>query len=103
MIDKIKEHAKNLNEILEMEGEEGQFEYLIEVGKKSSNFTNREKNSKNKMSGCLAQVWIKHKLDSGRFFFSGDSDAMIVKGLVVIIAEAMSGLKLNEILKKHKQ
>ncbi len=97
MIDKIKEHAKNLNAILEIEGEEGQFEYLIDVGKNSSNFTNKEKNSKNKMSGCLAQVWIKHKLDSGRFFFSGDSDAMIVKGLVVIIAEAMSGLKLNEI------
>ena len=34
MLNEIKYHADNLNQILEIEGEEGQFEYLIDYGKK---------------------------------------------------------------------
>ena len=35
MLEKIKDHSKNLKSIYELEGEEGQFEYLIEIGKMS--------------------------------------------------------------------
>ena len=38
MLNEIKYHADNLAQILEIEGEEGQFEYLIDYGKKSSCF-----------------------------------------------------------------
>ena len=34
MIDTLTKHADNLKTILELEGEEGQFEYLIDIGKK---------------------------------------------------------------------
>ena len=34
MLNEIKNHANNLNQILEIEGEEGQFEYLIDMAKK---------------------------------------------------------------------
>ena len=56
-----------------------------------------EKIDKNKMSGCLAQVWIKYYTKDGKNYFDGDSDALIVKGLVKIITEALSGLTNNEI------
>ena len=59
MLSEIKYHADNLNQILEIEGEEGQFEYLIDYGKKSSCFKETDKNDENKMSGCLAKVWLK--------------------------------------------
>ena len=36
MLSKIKYHAENLNQVFEIEGEEGQFEYLIDYGKKSN-------------------------------------------------------------------
>ena len=97
MLNKLNGHAKNLKAILEIEGEEGQFEYLIDIGKKSSAFSTEDRSEENKMSGCLAQVWIKHKKENSRNFFYGDSDAMIVKGLVVIIAEAFSGLTSEEL------
>ena len=97
MLSEIKYHAENLSQILEIEGEEGQFEYLIDYGKKTSCFKDTDKNDKNKMSGCLAQVWLKtHKKDN-KNYFEGDSDALIVKGLVKIIAEAFSGLTTQEI------
>ena len=97
MINILKKHADNLKTILELEGEEGQFEYLIDIGKKYGSLESQDKIDKNKMSGCLAQVWIKFYTKDGKNFFNGDSDALIVKGLVKIIAEALSGLTNEEI------
>ena len=97
MIDTLTKHADNLKTILELEGEEGQFEYLIDIGKKNGSLESEERIDKNKMSGCLAQVWIKYYTKDGKNYFDGDSDALIVKGLVKIITEALSGLTNNEI------
>ena len=97
MINIFKKHADNLKTIHELEGEEGQFEYLIDIGKKNGSLDPQEKIDKNKMSGCLAQVWIKFETKNGKNYFDGDSDALIVKGLVKIIAEALSGLTNDEI------
>jgi len=97
MLEEIKYHADNLSEILEIEGEEGQFEYLIDYGKRSSCFLEADKNDKNKMSGCLAQVWLKTYKKDNKNYFEGDSDALIVKGLVKIVTEAFSGLSTEEI------
>ena len=97
MIDTLTKYADNLKTILELEGEEGQFEYLIDIGKKEGSLEPQEKIDKNKMSGCLAQVWIKFDTKNGKNYFDGDSDALIVKGLVKIIAEALSGLTNDEI------
>jgi cysteine desulfuration protein SufE len=97
MLCTLKNHADNLNSLLELEGEEGQFEYLIEVGKKAPPLMEHDRIDKNKMSGCLAQVWIKHNKKGDRNYFLGDSDALIVKGLVIIISEALSGLTNDQI------
>ena len=97
MLDTLKNHAENLNSLLELEGEEGQFEYLIEVGKKAPPLTEQDRVDKNKMSGCLAQVWIKYYKKGDKNYFLGDSDALIVKGLVIIISEALSGLTDDQI------
>ena len=97
MLDTLKNHADNLNSLLELEGEEGQFEYLIEVGKKAPPLPEQDRVEKNKMSGCLAQVWIKYYKKGDKNYFLGDSDALIVKGLVIIISEALSGLTDDQI------
>lgn len=101
MLNTLKNHAENLNSLLQLEGEEGQFEYLIEVGKKAPPLTEQDRVDKNKMSGCLAQVWIKYYKKGDKNYFLGDSDALIVKGLVIIISEALSGLT-NEQIKELK-
>ena len=97
MLNTLQKHADNLNTILDIEGEEGQFEYLIDIGKKMGDLANTDKVEANKMSGCLAQVWIKYTKKGEKNYFDGDSDALIVKGLVKIITEALSGLTNNEI------
>ena len=97
MIDALKKHARNLETVMEIEGEEGQFEYLIDVGKNNKNFLSYDRKEENKMSGCLAQVWIVHKKKENKNYYFGDSDALIVKGLVTIISETLSGMSDQEI------
>ena len=47
MLDTLTKHADNLKTILELEGEEGQFEYLIDIGKKKGSLEPQEKIDKN--------------------------------------------------------
>ena len=69
----------------------------MKLVKKEFSLDEKYKNDINKMSGCLAQVWIRHEKKQDKNYFVGDSDALIVKGLVQIITEALSGLTDNEI------
>lgn len=97
MIDVLKNYADNLNTIYDSDHEMGQYQYLMDIGKKSPIFLNIEKSEKNKMYGCMAQVWVIMEKRNNKFYFRGDSDAAIVKGLVNIITEAMSGHTMLEI------
>ena len=97
MIEELKLYAENLNEVYELEQEMGQYQYLIDIGNKTPSFNSNEQSETNKMFGCQAQVWIIHKKEKDRFYFRGDSDAAIVKGLVEIITKAMSGHSQDEI------
>ena len=62
-----------------------------------------EKNNENKVDGCASQVWLiteKEKLNDKIILkFKGDSDALIVKGLVVILFSIFSKKSPNEIIK----
>ena len=97
MINELKKYAENLSEVYSLEQEMGQYQYLIDIGNKAPSFSKDEQNEINKMFGCQAQVWIISKIDKERFYFRGDSDAAIVKGLVQIITEALSGHTKEEI------
>ena len=97
MLNILNHHADNLKTAFELEGEEGQFEYLIDIGKSGKKFEDLDKIESNKMSGCLAQVWIKFYKKEDRNIFEGDSDAFIVRGLVKILTEALSGMTDQEI------
>ena len=103
MITALNDYAENLTALLDLDGEMAQFEYLIEVGRNAPEFNESERIIKNEMSGCLAKVWILQNKEDNRYYYSGDSNAAIVKGLVTIITEAMSGHTQKEIKEiKHQ-
>jgi len=52
----------------------------------------------NIVRGCQSQVWIDHRLDEGRLYFTIDSDALIVRGLIAIVLAAFEGRTPSEIL-----
>ena len=53
----------------------------------------------NKVNGCASQVWLRFYTEDSTFRFDGDSDAMIVRGLVAVLRALYNGLSLSEIAK----
>ncbi|MEO1798598.1 MAG: SufE family protein [Pseudomonadota bacterium] len=49
-----------------------------------------------KVEGCASQVWLHASDDAGRLQFQGDSDAMIVKGLIAVLLSLYNGLTPEE-------
>jgi len=82
-----------------IDDEDMRFEYIIDIGKKAraKPFPEEWKTDANLMHGCISRVWIVDDVENGRHFFKGDSDAVIVKGLVAMMTESFSGLTGGEL------
>jgi len=95
-LEKYDEFVGNLELI---DDEDMRFEYIIDVGKKAgdADFPEVMKVDANLMHGCMSKVWIIDRVDDGRHYFSGFSDAIIVKGLVTMMTESFSGLTSDEL------
>lgn len=81
---------------------EDRYKYVIELGKELPEFDDKYKNDIYKVNGCVSQVWIKSSIsedDEKRLDFIGDSDALIVKGLIAIVMALLSGRPAAEVIK----
>ena len=76
---------------------EEKYEYLIDLGKKLEPLDPKYKTEEFKIKGCQSSVWIHSNLLDGKVFFQGDSDAIIVKGLVSLMIKVLSGQSPKEI------
>jgi cysteine desulfuration protein SufE len=64
------------------------YRYIIELGRELTPLPDEEHTDANKVRGCASQVWLSTRVENndGRpvLRFVGDSDALIVRGLVAI-------------------
>ena len=95
-LEKYEEYVDALEFI---DDEDMRFEYIIDVGKKAKkqDFPAQWQVDENLMHGCMSKVWIVDEQRDGRHYFRGDSDAIIVKGLVTMMTESFSGLTSEEL------
>ena len=74
---------------------EDRYRYVIELGKALPDLPEALRTEENKVRGCTSQVWLATDLegsDRGRVFaLKGDSDALIVRGLVAILLALYQG------------
>ncbi|MEO3433679.1 SufE family protein [Inquilinus sp. CAU 1745] len=94
--------ADEIIEALEfLEGDE-RYDYIIGLGKALPPMPDALKTPATRVEGCMSQVWLVSRVDnSGRepvLEFQGDSDAIIVKGLVAIVIALCSGRTPREVL-----
>lgn len=78
---------------------EQKYEKLIELGKAWPGIPEELKTEDLKVKGCQSQVWIKAELKDGKAYFIGDSDAIIVRGLVALVLSVYSGQTPSDIMK----
>ncbi|MFC3086677.1 SufE family protein [Tabrizicola soli] len=76
---------------------EDRYRHVIELGKAMPPLDDSFKVPALKVQGCASQVWLRPVIEGGRFDFQGDSDAMIVRGLVAVLHALYSGLPLAEV------
>lgn len=74
------------------------YEYIIDLGKRSSGLEEGAKIEQNKIQGCQSSVWIVMEEKGGKLYFKTDSDTVIVRGLAVILADIFSGFTPQEIV-----
>jgi len=79
---------------------EDRYRHVIELGRAMPPMEDALKSPATKVEGCASQVWIHPVVDGegadARFDFAGDSDAMIVRGLIAVLHALYSGLSLRE-------
>ena len=76
---------------------EERYRHVIELGKAMPPLDPAFRVPATKVDGCASQVWILPRIEDGRFDFQGESDAMIVRGLIAVLHALYSGLPLGEV------
>jgi len=86
-----------------LEDWEDRYRYVIELGNSMDRLDPAFQVPASRVDGCASQVWILPQVEgrgaAATFRFQGDSDAMIVRGLIAILRTLYNGLSIAEVLK----
>ncbi len=87
---------------------EDRYRYVIELGREMAPLPDARKTAAAKVEGCASQVWLIPDLRRNAagvdcLHFQGDSDAMIVRGLIAVLRALYSGQPLTRIPKIDAQ
>lgn len=74
------------------------YQLLIDLGGELNALGEQYKNDDNLIDGCQSRVWIQCDVKDGQLFFTADSDALIVKGIIALLIKVLSGHTAKEIL-----
>ncbi len=84
-----------------LEESDDRLEYLIELGRLAEPLPPEKKTEENRVRGCASNVWLDTAVENGSgrtlLRFHGDSDAIITRGIVALIAAIYSGKSPDEI------
>ncbi|MBR4118982.1 MAG: SufE family protein [Bacteroidales bacterium] len=97
---------KSINEIQEeiieeFEGFEDwmdKYSLIMDMASSLEPLAEEFKNDSNLIEGCQSRVWLQADYVDGNIIFKGDSDALIVKGIVAMLINTLSGHSPKEIL-----
>lgn len=76
---------------------EDRYRHVIEIGRAMAPLEDSLKVPALKVDGCASQVWLRPMIKDQRFDFQGDSDAMIVRGLIAVLHALYSGVPVAEV------
>lgn len=74
------------------------YSLLIDYGNGLESFPETDKNDKNLIDGCQSKVWFTAEMREGKVIYHGDSDAILVKGIVALLIRVLSNHTPQEIV-----
>lgn len=74
------------------------YELIVDYGKGLPAMPEEDKTPQNLIDGCQSQVWFTAKLQDGKIVYTGDSDAILVRGMVAMLLQVLNGHTPEEIV-----
>ena len=71
---------------------------LIDLGNSLEPLDEKHKNPQNIIEGCQSRVWLNAEYSDGLVKFQGESDAILVKGIVSLLIQVLTNHTPEEIL-----
>ena len=74
------------------------YQLLIDLGNGQQPLDDKYKTEDNLIDGCQSRVWLQADYRDGRIYFTAESDALIVKGIIALLIRVLSGHTPQEII-----
>ncbi len=74
------------------------YQLLIDLGNEQKPLDDKYKTESNLIDGCQSRVWLQADYEDGKIYFTAESDALIVKGIIALLIRVLSGHTPQEIL-----
>ncbi|MBE6211660.1 MAG: SufE family protein [Rikenellaceae bacterium] len=74
------------------------YDYLISLSESLPVIAPEHKTDEHIIEGCQSRVWVDARLEDGKIYYSADSDAIIIKGLLALLIRAMGGRTPQEVV-----
>ena len=74
------------------------YSLLIDYGNGLEAFPQEDKVDQNLIDGCQSKVWFTAEIKDGKVIYHGDSDAILVKGIVALLIRVLSEHTPKEIV-----
>ncbi len=74
------------------------YDYLISLSDSLPPIDQSHRTEKYLIEGCQSRVWIDARLEDGKVYYTADSDAIIVKGIIALLVRVMNGRTPQEIV-----
>ena len=73
------------------------YQLLIDLGNELQPLDPKYKTEDNLIDGCQSRVWLRAEMEEGLLYFTAESDALIVKGIIALLIRVLSGHTPQEI------
>ena len=87
-----------IEEFSELDDWMDRYQLLIDLGNEQEPLDEKYKTDQNLIDGCQSRVWLQADYKDGLLYFTAESDALIVKGIVALLIRVLSGHMPQEIL-----
>ena len=87
-----------IEEFSELDDWMDKYQLLIDLGNEQEPLDEKYKTDQNLIDGCQSRVWLQADYKDGLLYFTAESDALIVKGIVALLIRVLSGHTPQEIL-----
>ena len=74
------------------------YSLLIDLGNNLQPIPAEDRTDRNLIDGCQSKVWFTAQMEDGKVVYKGDSDAILVKGIVALLIRVLSGHTPEEIV-----